>query len=213
MHTTYTDGTASILEMAEAALSREIGEVLFSEHVRHTSTYYPTFASEVDQIRHLNLKIRLGVETKVLNLAGDLDCPPHVASLCDAIVGTVHSPPADLGNKDGSWSKMDEQSALALEFDLAMAIVSKSRAHILGHPLGMVISKFKLSPTEKLYELAYACREHDKAFELNPRYCHDVAELLEIVERAKCKVSFGSDAHRSVDVGVAWDRFVVQQGR
>ena len=38
MHTTYTDGTASVHEMAEAALSRGIGEVLFSEHVRHTST-------------------------------------------------------------------------------------------------------------------------------------------------------------------------------
>ena len=50
MHTTHTDGSASVQQMAEAAASMRMDEILFSEHVRHTSTYYPEFVAEVRKI-------------------------------------------------------------------------------------------------------------------------------------------------------------------
>ena len=39
MHTSYTDGKATIKEMADSTKDYELKQVLFSEHVRHTSTY------------------------------------------------------------------------------------------------------------------------------------------------------------------------------
>jgi len=207
MHTEHTDGTASAHQMAEAAVSKGLEEVLFSEHVRSGSTYYPSFVDEVRSLDFPRLSIRIGIETKILDVDGNLDCSPEVASLCDAIVGSVHRPPADEHGSDPSWSRFDGQGALEIEFQLAMAIVTESRAHILGHPMGMVVTRFNLQPLEHLYELACACRDHGKAFELNTRYCTSPSEWLDLVKRAGCKVSFGSDAHKTEDVGSAWHLF------
>jgi histidinol phosphatase-like PHP family hydrolase len=111
---------------------------------------------------------------------------------------------------DPSWSKIEPEAALELEFKMAMAIVTKSRAHILGHPMGMVVTRFNLRPLEQLYELAEACCAYDKAFELNTRYCANSQDWIDIVRRAGCKVSFGSDAHKVSDVGSAWQIFMRQ---
>jgi histidinol phosphatase-like PHP family hydrolase len=211
MHTSHTDGTASSRQMAESAASAGINEILFSEHVRHTSTYYPTFVDEIgclrDSLEDLGMGIKVGIETKIMDTDGFLDCSEQIASLCDAIVGSVHRPPSDDQGNGRDWSDLDEPSALDLEFQLAMAIVTKSKAHILGHPMGMMVTRFNLQPLEHLYELACACRTFDKAFELNTRYCASPKDWIDVVSRAGCKVSFGSDAHRTADVGSAWHLF------
>jgi putative hydrolase len=205
MHTSHTDGTTSAQEMARAAVSKGLNEILFSEHVRHTSTYFPEFASEIRSLRVTSLSTRLGAETKVLDETGTLDCTSSIEEQCDALVGSVHSPPTAMG---GSWTKFTIEEAVELEFRLALAIVTKSRAHILGHPMGIVISKFQVQPIDQLVSLASACRDHGKAFELNARYCPVPSRWLELVKEAGCKISFGSDAHRPEDVGRSWEIFM-----
>ena len=211
MHTSYTDGTASVAQMAEAAASKGMDEILFSEHVRHTSSYYPEFVTEVRDLRHPGLKINVGVETKILDVEGHLDCSPQTASVCDAVIGSVHNPPPYGGRTGGSWTEFDPNSALELEFQLAWAIVTESQAHILGHPMGISITRFKLQPLDQLSRLANACKVHGKAFELNARYCFSPESWIEIVQRAGCNISFGSDAHRTSDVGRAWELFMLQK--
>ena len=208
MHTLHTDGTDTPLQMVEAAVGQGLTEVLLSEHVRHTSTYYPSFAGEVRALHCPGLTIHVGIETKVLDIDGCLDCSPQIASICDAIVGAVHSPPSDSGGMPGSWAHFDAEAAQELEFQLALAIVTKSKAHILAHPMGMVVTRFGLQPLDHLYQLACACLAFDKAFELNPRYCSSPQDWIDIVRRAGCKVSFGSDAHKASDVGRAWRLFI-----
>lgn len=208
MHTVHTDGSASVSEMADAAAMTGMTQILFSEHVRHTSTYYPSFFEEVRSLEIDGLDVNVGIETKVLGLGGSLDCSPFIASLCDGIVGSVHNPPPRGEGESGGWSNLDAETALELEFQLAMAIVTKSRAHILGHPMGMAVTRFKLKPIEQINHLTRACRDFGKAFELNPRYCPDPDEWIHAVREAGCMVSVGSDAHRTEDVGRAWGLFV-----
>ena len=86
IHTTYTDGTASVVEMAEAAVSNGVSKILFSEHVRHTSNYFQSFMSEVRRLQYSGLEAYVGVETKILDTKGSLDCSPIIASECDAII-------------------------------------------------------------------------------------------------------------------------------
>ena len=88
----------------------------------------------------------------------------------------------------------------------------KSRANILGHPMGMVIKMFNLRPLEHIYKLACACRDFDKTFELNPHYCPSPQEWVDIVKKANCKVSFGSDAHTTKEVGSSWNTFMFRKG-
>ena len=210
LHTEYTDGSASPKEMAAAAASKGMDELLFTEHVRHTSTYWPAFEREVRGLAASDLSIGVGVETKVLDTDGSLDCSREVASMADAIVASVHRPPAS-GGAD-SWSQLDADAAVELEFQLAMAIVTNSRANVLAHPMGMAVTRLGLKPLDMLRELAAACRESGKAFELNTRYCPSPADWIDVVNRAGCKVSLGSDAHKTSDVGSAWRLFVLQGG-
>jgi putative hydrolase len=208
MHTTHTDGKGSVGEMADAALEAGIGEILFSEHVRHSSTYFPDFAREVRELNRPGLCAYVGAEAKVIDFTGTLDCSQQVVDECDALIGSVHSPPAEDG-ATRRWEDIEPKEALDLEFRLALAIITQSRAHIIGHPLGMVIRKFKLSPLDQLRELAEACRESDKAFELNARYCPHPDDWIDIAKDAGCKVSLGSDAHMPRSVGNSWHRFVL----
>jgi len=208
LHTIYTDGGASVLEMAKAAVSNGIAEILFSEHVRHTSKYFGSFALEVRKLQYSGLRAYVGAETKIIDLNGSLDCSPQIVSECDAIIGSVHSLPFSGKGNVVSWSQVEEETALKTEFQLALAIIKNSRAHILGHPMGMVIKHFNLQPIDHLYELACACRESSKAFELNARYCPDPQAWIDIVQKANCKVSFGSDAHTPLEIGSSWHMFM-----
>ena len=213
IHTTHTDGTASVRQMADSAVSKGIVEVLFSEHVRRTSTYFTSFAHEIRDLNRQDLKPYVGVETKILDKEGRLDCSAETALMCDAIIGSVHRPPSNNDGKGGHiWTQLDEDVALKLEFDLALSIITRSQAHIIGHPMGMVIKNFNLRPLEHLYKLACACRDFDKAFELNARYCPSPHEWIDIVRQANCKVSFGSDAHSISEVGSSWNMFALKKG-
>lgn len=206
-HTTWTDGTAASRDMAVAAAHAGIREILFSEHIRSTSSYFAGFAAEIRAIDIAGLKVFVGVEAKILDLNGTLDAPSAIEDMCDAIVGSVHSPPNSDGTS-GSWGDFTPEQALNTELALALAIVQKSRAHIIGHPLGMVITKFDLEPREELLMIARACTESGKAFELNPRYCLDPKIMIDIATTADCKVNIGSDAHFTNAVGSSWRKFV-----
>lgn len=213
MHTSHTDGTATVAQMAEAAFTAGMRQILYTEHVRHTSAYYPSFVAEVRAQGTERLEINVGIETKILDLDGSLDCSPLIASLVEGIVGSVHNPPlVDGHGTTGSWSGMDPEAAAEFEFQLAMSIITRSQAHILGHPMGIAVTRFNLRPLDRLYALACACRDYDKAFELNPRYCSSPGDWVGLVRRAGCKVSFGSDAHKTADVGRAWHLFNSCQG-
>jgi putative hydrolase len=207
MHTNITDGTASVLEMAEAAQSARMTQILFSEHIRQTSTYFPEFSALVRRTSITDVQLFVGVEAKVLDTSGALDMPAGTAEQCDAIIGSVHRPPGH-ETSAATWSRMEVNTARALEFALARAIVLYSPAHILGHPLGMCVTKFRIEPLDELYALARLCASEGKAFELNPRYCGDIGTWLDIVSQCGCPVSIGSDAHRVEDVGRAWREFV-----
>jgi len=208
IHTTYTDGTASVVEMAKAAVSNGVSKILFSEHVRHTSKYFQSFMSEVRRLQYSGVEAYLGVETKILDTEGYLDCSPQIASECDAIIGSVHSLPHNKNGDVVSWSQLEVETALEAEFHLALAIVKSSRAHILGHPMGMVIKHFNIQPTEYLYKLACTCRDNNKAFELNSHYCLNPQTWIDIVQKVNCKVSFGSDTHATSGIGNSWRTFV-----
>jgi putative hydrolase len=208
MHTSYTDGEASVRQMAETAAAKGLAQVLVGEHIRHSSTYFSALVEDVGALQLPGLQAFAGVETKVLDLDGRLDCPPDAAAQCAAIIGSVHSLPPGQDGQPRSWSNLDPELALEMELQFALAIVARSQAHILGHPLGMVVTRFGLSPLDELYELACACCDHGKAFELNARYCLDPMAWIDVVQRAQCRVSLGSDAHTPRDVGNSWRLFV-----
>lgn len=211
VHTNYTDGKSSVADLAEMARLLGVREILFSEHVRKTSTYFVKYANEINNTKVPGVKLLVGAETKILDFEGNLDCSQKVIDLASAVVGSVHRPPKsviDGFRGPADWVSLDERIALDIETRLALAIVIKSKATIIGHPLGMVVRHFDLRPEKQLLQIAYACKEHNKAFELNPIYCKDKDMWVDVVRKAKCKISLGSNAHSADKVGCAWNYFI-----
>lgn len=207
MHTTYVDGKASVAAMAAAARVKGLKRILLTEHVRAASTYFPDFVAEIRALEEQGLQTFVGAETKICSLAGDLDITTEHAHACDAIVGSVHRPPAEYSNGSVKWNTLPQDFARDLEFKLALAIVEKSQASILGHPMGMSITAFDAVPEQELRDLADACAMHGKAFEINVRYCPHPKLWMDIVRAARCLVTIASDAHSPEELGKSWAVF------
>ncbi len=207
LHTQFTDGQSSVLAMVEAAVEKDIKKILFCEHIRSTSTYFYQYRQKILSAAKEAIEVFTGIETKIISFDGSLDYDPSIARYCDAIVGSVHRPIMFDGTI-ANWANFSPEEALNLEYLLSMAIIEKSSATILGHPLGMSISKFMLNPIDQLLDLAKACAKNDIVFEMNPRYCIKPGILIDIVKEAKCKISLGSDAHSTQEIGRAWKVFI-----
>lgn len=207
MHTTHVDGTASVAMMADAAAGRGLRRILLTEHIRADSVYFPEFAAEIRAVRKCDFTAYVGAETKICSLDGDLDISESHASACDALVGSVHRPPPEMSGGAVKWSVFDAKTGRDLEFRLAMAIVEKSRATILGHPMGMSFKAYNVVAEPELRELAKSCARHGKAFEFNIRYCPEPALWVRIARDAGCLVTISSDAHSPQELGRAWSVF------
>ena len=69
MHTTWTDGRASVLEMIEAAVRKRLLAIAITEHVNFDTTYYAEFVAETIRIREERrapIEIYYGIEVAVL---------------------------------------------------------------------------------------------------------------------------------------------------
>lgn len=207
MHTTHVDGTASVAAMAAAAKARGLSRILLTEHIRADSVYFPDFVSEIRAVAEAGLSAYVGAETKVCSLAGELDISSAHARACDALVASVHRPPPEFSSGAVKWATLDRNIARDLEFRLALAIVEKSQATILGHPMGMYLRAFDDVAEPELRILADACRVNGKVFELNARYCPDPKRYVRIVRDAKCRVTIASDAHSPEALGTGWATF------
>ena len=207
MHTTYVDGSHDVATMAQTSADQGIQRILFTEHIRAASTYFPEFAAEIRAVEPGVIEAYVGVETKILGFDGLLDISPEFAMACDAIVASVHRPPPELSNGAIRWAGLGRSYARKLEFELSMAIVEKSQAPILGHPMGMYIGAFDDVPKEELAALARACRDNGKTFELNARYCPDPKLWKEIVCDVGCLITISSDAHSPEELGSGWKIF------
>jgi DNA polymerase (family 10) len=98
MHTTATDGTASILEMAQAAKSRGLKYIAITDHSKRVTMAHGLNASrlrkhwkEIDQIRGKisGIEILCGIECDILEDA-TMDLPDDVLSEADWVIAVLH---------------------------------------------------------------------------------------------------------------------------
>ena len=203
IHTNWTDGEHSVQQMYEAANAVGLDAILYSEHVRANSgSWYPEFVREVKSLPRKTCHAFAGAETKILNFAGELDCPREVFHHADAIMGVVHRFPGETDTALKTQDKGLYSEAVDLEFELSKIIMRTGLVQILGHPMGMSIRRFGLSPERSIFEeLAALAAETGVCFEINSRYHADPIGLVEICCNAGAPISLGSNAHSIDEVG------------
>ncbi len=90
VHTVWTDGQNSSLEMYQEAVRVGLEVMLFSEHARKSSDWFGQFAEEIRALPKLGCAALIGVEVKALDFEGNIDCSEEILEECQLVMGSVH---------------------------------------------------------------------------------------------------------------------------
>ena len=202
LHTTWTDGAFSSHRMLERAEACGLETVLFSEHARKTSgDWFTRFADEIRKLPVKKCAALVGVETKVEDLEGRLDCTEGMLKQCDLVMASVHRFPGEKGVVRG-FGDVNPTEAQELEFRLACAILKNPSVDILAHPFGMCYRRFNRPPSDELMrDLITQVAKTTVAFEINCHYHPDPWRLIDWCRELGARISLGSNAHTLEEVG------------
>ncbi|MFW5966906.1 MAG: DNA polymerase/3'-5' exonuclease PolX [Persicimonas sp.] len=205
MHTTETDGRASIEQMAEAA--RELGWSYIaitdhSEAVTVANGMTPErFEAHIERIRAVNdeadgIEVLAGIEVDILK-DGSLDMDHDLLKEADWVVASVHS------HFNMDPDAMTERLLEAMQTGLVSS---------MGHPTGRMLGG-RDGYTYDFDAILEAAVEHGIAMEINGSTGRlDLnAEMARTAASRGAKLVLGSDAHSTR--GLKALRYAVQQAR
>jgi DNA polymerase (family 10) len=189
VHSTYSDGSHSIQQLAEGCKEQGYSYLCISDHSR--SAYYANglsiqaLHSQIEEIKSLNeklspFKIFCGIESDIL-ADGSLDYPDDVLAELDFVIGSVHSK-LTMGLEEAT-SRL-------------VAAIENPRITILGHPSGRLL----LSREGYLYDeekLLDALMDNGVVIEhnCNPHRLDPDWRFLKKAAERKILVSIDPDAH------------------
>jgi DNA polymerase (family 10) len=159
MHTTATDGEATLEEMIEAARARGLTYIAITDHSKRVSMARGLNAErlleqwdEIDRVQAKlkGFKVLKGCEVDILEKGG-LDLPDDVLAGADWIVASIHY---------GQNQPRDQITGRMLE------AIANPNVSAIAHPSGRIINRRK--PYELDFEkILDAAAEHGKLLELN----------------------------------------------
>ena len=205
VHSTWTDGLATIEEVAAAAKARGLKYVAITDHSKRVAMVGGLDAkrlrnqwTEIDKLnkRLRGIRVLKGIEVDILEQGG-LDLEDDVLAEADWVVASVHY------GQNQSRERITRRVVEALENPHVSAI---------AHPTGRMLMQRK--PYEIDLEAVFrAARDHGKMLELN---AHPIRLDLDDVACAAAKhhgvpIVIGTDAHRIE--GLEMMRLGVQQAR
>ena len=158
-HSTYSDGTHSLEQMAKAVQQKGYEYFVISDHSQ--SAFYANGLSpervlkQMDEIDRLNqqlapFKIFKSIESDILN-DGSLDYPIEILDRFDLVIASIHSN-----------LKMNEEKAT----NRILTAIKQKHTNILGHPTGRLLLSREGYPINHL-AIIDACAEYNVAIELN----------------------------------------------
>jgi histidinol phosphatase-like PHP family hydrolase len=198
MHTEWSDGSASVAEMAAAALERGYEYIAVTDHSKGLKIAggldEAELLAQADEITRVNEELaeRLAGLTVLSSLemnlspTGEGDMDPAALARLDLVLGSFHS----------SLRKSEDQTARYL------AAVSNPHVQVLGHPRGRVYN-FRVGLGADWRRVFAAAAELDKAVEVDAfpdRQDLDV-DLLRLARAEGVRVSVGTDAHHPWQLG------------
>lgn len=192
-HTTASDGTMSIEELAAAAKARGFHTIAVTDHSKSSviarGLTAERLAAHIEEIRKANEKIKgitilAGSEVDIL-ADGSLDYPDDVLAELDVVVASPHA----------ALSQSPEAATERL-----VRAVSNPYVHILGHPTGRLINRRAgLSPD--MAKIIAAAKEHGVALEINAHWTRlDLRDThVRAAVDAGCLIAIDCDVHAEGD--------------
>lgn len=193
LHSTWSDGGATIEEMAATAMALGHEYMVLTDHSGRLTVAHglneERLAKQVDDIEAINadiadaghdFRILTGMEVDILE-DGDLDLSDAMLSRLDVVVASVHS------KLRMERQRMTERMVLA---------AASPHVDILGHCTGRKVGKRPPSTFDADYVFA-ACAQFNTAVEINCRVerLDPPRELMALAIEHGCWFSIDSDAH------------------
>ena len=156
LHTTWSDGGNTILEMATAAAARGYDAIAITDHSPSLTVARGLSAerltAQIAELRAADAPVRLfaGLEVDIL-ADGQLDMEPALLDELDWVVGSVHG-------------QMSQQPAVMT--DRLLRAISSGRIDALGHPTGRILGG-RPGFDFDIDAIFDACETHGVALELN----------------------------------------------
>jgi putative hydrolase len=202
LHTNWTDGQNTSLEMYNCAVNAGLESILFSEHARKTSVnWFLDFANEIRNLPKSTCTAFVGVEAKVSDFHGNIDSVDEILDVCDLVMASVHRFPDEFKVTERPID-IEGNEAVKMELDLSLAVLENKNIDILGHPFGMSIRRFNIYPTEADFKkVIKKASETGVAIEVNPYYHNNLWEIIDWCQDFGTLISLGSNAHKTSQVG------------
>ncbi len=188
MHTTETDGRASLEEMAEAARARGYEYIAITDHSKALAMANGldeqravAFAKRVRDIGDsLGIRILSGIECDILR-DGQMDLANDALAELDVVIGSVHS------HMNLEAPEMTARLLKAIECP---------HLHIMGHPTGRILLHRESFPFD-FEAVAAAAARHHVALEVNasPERLDLHGPLLRTAKAKGVKFTISTDAH------------------
>jgi histidinol phosphatase-like PHP family hydrolase len=197
MHTTYSDGRVSVKEMALEGVGLGHDYIAITDHTKGlkiaggmSEEVLATQLAEVDEVNRemekqgSDFRIIKAVEMNI-GPDGSGDMEPEALDALDLVLGSFHS---KLRLKDDQTERY-------------IANLRNPHVHVLGHPRCRIYN-FRLGLWADWRRVFEEAAELDKAVEINsfPDRQDLNVELLELVAKAGCRVSIGTDAHTPAEM-------------
>ena len=205
VHTTATDGRASLRDMVQAARARHYRYIAITDHSRRVAMAHgldpKRLNRQIDEIDQLNdqlseITVLKSIEVDILE-DGSLDLPDLVLRRLDLVVGAIHS------HLDFPQGKQTERLLRAMD---------NRYLNIIAHPTGRLINERPASAVdmERVMRGAVACGCY---LEVNAQ--PDRLDLTDVhcrlAKQLGLKVAISTDAHATVELDFM--RFGVDQAR
>jgi histidinol phosphatase-like PHP family hydrolase len=205
MHTEWSDGEGSIVEMLEAAAERNYEYIAITDHSKGLKiaggideVQLVEQAKEIeeanDSMRRAGKKLRAlrSIELN-LNPRGEGDMDSSALRRLDIVLGCFHS----------SLRKKEDQT------ERYLAALRNPDIQILGHPRGRIYNH-RLGLTADWAKVFDTAAELDKAVEIDsyPDRQDLSPDLVALARKAGCRISLGTDSHgpsqlRFIEFGAA----------
>lgn len=210
-HTKYSHGTGTIQQNVEEAVKKGLRELAITDHGPRHFPYgikaknLDKMRAEIEEINKTNdmIKVKLGLETNIISLDGQLDIDEDMKKKLDILLAGYHfgGIPENILN----GFKIHGTNFLAKQFP---SLERKARVHntkavveaihhnkidILTHPGA------KASIDTK--EVAKAAAQRGTALEINSSHGYLTVEYIKIAMKEGVKFVINSDAHSPEKVG------------
>ena len=197
-HTMYSDGVMVASAIVEVAEARNLAAVAITDHgpelsVGISPSKIEAMISDVEIARKdAGIPVLCGIEANVIDPSGAIDINEQLLGRFDILVVGVHRL---------SWAIRDRAELARAYLTSITNAMERQRVDVVAHPFrfhGDLAGYLSPDDIDVFVELA---AERGVAIELNSRYRAPDENLLRACLRKGVKISIGTDAHTTAEVG------------